>query len=257
MLLSVNAVDCWRKSSEWKDVQVYLENETALKRFPLTILRQHWPEQLHLYRQAAHERDVVLRRRFEAAVDIVLAFPKWPTLGYCQLAANEGRDRLEQFGWTFGEEPFWEIDERTFELFVNAMDETQEPGASLAAFLGSINEASKNESHIYTSMHLVRIDWRYPLKTIVESFNQWAGKEKKGNLQKIGQAGRPRTTHLIGFACIRLVDDFELSMGEAMAWLKERYGGPIPKTPERLERAALAARDELKALLPSPPEMGV
>lgn len=254
----VNAVDCWRKSSEWKNVQVYLENETALKRFPLTILRQHWPEQLHLYRQAAHQRDVVLRRRFEAAVDIALAFPEWPTLGYCQFPPKKRRKRLEEFGWTFGVEPFWEIDERTFELFVNAMDETQEPGASLAAFLGSINEAPISKSHVYTSMHLVRIDWRYPPKTIVESFNKWAGKEQKRELEKIGRAGRPRTTHLVGFACIRLIDEFGLSKGEAMSWLKERYGGPIPSTPEALERAVRDTRKELKDYsLPSPAEMGV
>ena len=253
----VNAVDCWRKSSEWKDVQAYLENERALRRFPLIILRKHWPEPLLLYRLAADHRDVVLRRRFEAGVDIALAFPEWPRVGYCRLVPNERRDRLEQFGWTLGEEPFWEIDQRTFELFSSAVNETLGPGANLAPFLESINKAPKNDSHVYTSMHLARIDWRYPLKTIVESFSRWAGKEQKRGLQEIELAGRSPTAYLVGFACIRLVDDFGLSMGNAMSWMKERYGGPIPKTPERFKRAARETRDALKAFLPSPTEIGV
>jgi hypothetical protein len=61
----------------------------------------------------------------------------------------------------------------------------------------------------------------------------------------------------VGFACLRLIDDFGLSLDQAMSWLKERYAGPIPKTPERLERALKAARDELKDFLPSPAEIGV
>jgi RNA polymerase sigma factor (sigma-70 family) len=253
----VDAIADWRKSPEWKKIQAYLENERALKRFPLIILRTHWPERLFHYRQAAHERDVVLRRRFEAAVEIPLAFPEWPKLGYCRLAPSERRKRLEEFGWTFGAEPFWEITERTLEIIINAADETQQAGTSLAALLDLINNPLKTGSDVHSSTHLVRIDRRYPLKTILASVKKWANKQQRRGLQQIAQAGRPATTHSVGFACIRLVDDFGLSMGQAMSWLKERYGGPVPATPERLERAVKATRDALKNFLPPPAEMGL
>jgi hypothetical protein len=61
----------------------------------------------------------------------------------------------------------------------------------------------------------------------------------------------------VGFACIRLIDDFGLSLDQAMSWLKARYGGRIPSNPERLERAARATREDLKDFLPSPTEIGV
>jgi hypothetical protein len=44
-------------------------------------------------------------------------------------------------------------------------------------------------------------------------------------------------------------------MREATSWLKERYGGPIPITPERLGRAVQSTRNALKSLLPSPAEI--
>jgi hypothetical protein len=88
------------------------------------------------------------------------------------------------------------------------------------------------------------------------SFKRWAEKNRKRQSRQIPQAGRSATTLLAGFAGIRLIDDFGLSLGQAMSWLKERYGGPIPKTPERLERAVRAARDGLKGFLPPPAEIG-
>jgi DNA-directed RNA polymerase specialized sigma24 family protein len=118
----VNAIESWRKSPAWKDTQAYLHSETALKRFPLIILGNHWPEPLQRYREAAHERDHFIRRRFEAAVDIPVAFTEWPTVGYCRLVPHERRQRLEKFGWTFGADPFWEITDRTLEVFVDAAD---------------------------------------------------------------------------------------------------------------------------------------
>ena len=108
----------------------------------------------------------MLRRRFEAAVEIALAFPEWPGVGYCQLEPDERRQRLEQFGWTFGPEPFWEIDERTFEFFLKAADDDARSEIGLGCISQSINKAPENASDTYSSVHLVRIDWRYPLKTI-------------------------------------------------------------------------------------------
>jgi hypothetical protein len=220
-------------------------------------LGEHWSEQLGSYRQVAYNRENVLYRRFEAAVDIALAFPEWPTVGYCQLAPHERRKRLEEFGWTFGVEPFWEITEPTFEVFVQAADEIQQPIASLDAFLEFLNKSPKTGSDVYTSIHLVRVDWRHPLKTITASFMRWADNEPERELHRIRHAGRRPTTNLVGFAGIRLIDDFGLSLHQAMSWLKERYGGRIPTTLERLERAVKATRDQLKDFLPSPTEIGV
>ena len=253
----VEEIARWRNSPEWKCVKAFLDDERAAKRFPLAIRREHWPELLFRYRQAAHERDPLLRRRFEAAVDIVVAFPEWPKMGYCQLKPNDRLHRLEQFGWPFGPEPFWEIDEQTFEFFVDAADEKRLPIVSLPRFLEFVNQAPISGSHNHSSTHLIRIDWRYPLKTIVESFKKWASKQPKGSQERIAQSGRSRTTRLVGFACIRLMDDFGLNKAEAMSWLKQRFGAPIPSTPERLERAVRATRDALKDFLPSPAEIGV
>jgi DNA-directed RNA polymerase specialized sigma24 family protein len=253
----VDAIGDWRKSAESSDARAFLQKQAALERFPLRILDQHWSEQLRSYRQAAYKRGDLLYRQFEAAVDITLAFPEWPKVAYCQLAPGKRRKRLQEFGWTFGAEPFWEITEPTFEVFAAAPDENQQPIATLAEFLESLNKSPKTGSDAYSSTHLVRFDWRYPLETITASFRRWAEKQPKRQLRPIPQAGRSATTLLVGFAGIRLIDDFGLSLGQAMSWLKERYGGPIPKTPERLERAVRAARDDLKDFLPPPAEIGV
>jgi DNA-directed RNA polymerase specialized sigma24 family protein len=252
----VNAINSWRKSPAWKDTQAYLQSEAALKRFPLIILGDHWPEHLQRYRDAAHERDPFIRRRFEAAVDIAVAFTEWPTVGYCRLVPDERRQRLEQFGWTFGAEPFWEITDRSFDVFVGAADKIPQPGTSLTVFLESIRGMIEIGSEHNLSLHLVAIDRRHPRKTVVGSFDKWFAGGPKRASEKIRRSGRPRTTNLIGFACIRLVDDFGLSMREAASWLKERYGGPIPITPERLGRAVQSTRNALKSLLPSPAEIG-
>jgi DNA-directed RNA polymerase specialized sigma24 family protein len=253
----VKATADWRNSPQWKNVQAFLDNERTAKRFPLAILSQHWPEQFARYRQAADARDPVLRRRFEAAVEIALAFPEWSEKGYCQLDPNERRIRLEQFGWLFGPEPFWEIDERTFEIVVSATDDVPHPKFGLAGFLRSINEAPKNDSHAYSSVHLVRIDGRYPPKTIRESFNKWLAAEPKTASNMIGRSGRRRTTRLIGFAGIRLMDDFRLSKAQAMSWLKQRFGARVPSSPERFERAVATAREGLRDFLPAPAEIGL
>jgi hypothetical protein len=253
----VDAIGDWRKSAEWSDARAFLQEQTALKRFPLTILNQHWSERLRGYRQAAYDRNDMLHRQFEAAVDITLAFPEWPTVGYCQLPPDERCKRLQEFGWTFRAEPFWEITEPTFEVFAAAADEGQQPVTTLGEFLEYLNKSPKTGIDVRSSTHLVRIDWRYPMKTITASFKRWAEKNRKRPSREIPQAGRAATTLLAGFAGIRLIDDFGLSLGQAMSWLKERYGGPIPKTPERLERAVRAARDGLKGFLPPPVEIGL
>jgi DNA-directed RNA polymerase specialized sigma24 family protein len=82
----VDAITRWRKSPEWNNAQAFLQQQAPLKRFPLRILGEHWPELLCSYRQAADKCDNALRRRFEAAVEITLAFPEWPAVAYCQLA---------------------------------------------------------------------------------------------------------------------------------------------------------------------------
>jgi DNA-directed RNA polymerase specialized sigma24 family protein len=253
----VDAIARWRSSPTWKNVQAFLDAERAAKRFPLAISPQHWPEPLSHYRQVAHDRDPELRRRFEAAVEMALAFSEWPRVAYCRLDPNERRQRLEQFGWHFAREPFWEIDERTFEFFLKAADDLPDPRLGLAAFLQAINKAPQNASDTYSSVHLVRIDRRYPPKTLVESFNKWAGAKLKATSKTIKPSGRRRTRLLVGFACVRLMDEFGLNKADAMSWLKSHFGGTVPSTPERLERAARATRDALKDFLPSPTEIGV
>jgi hypothetical protein len=200
----------------------------------------------------------VLRRRFEAAVEIALAFPEWPHVGYCRLEPNERHERLEQFGWLFGSEPFWEIDERTFEFFVKAPDKMPDPNFGLGAFLKSVNEAPQNASDTYSSVHLIRIDRRDSLKTFLASAEKWfRSKLKDSSSETVTRSGRPWTARFVGFACIRLLEDFGLTKFEAMSWLKTHFGGPVPRTPERLERAARATREALKDFLPSPTEIGV
>jgi DNA-directed RNA polymerase specialized sigma24 family protein len=253
----VEALRAWRNTPEWKHLQAYLDNERTGKRFPLAVLREHWPEPLSRYRQAAQQRDPVLRRRFEAAVEIALAFSEWPRVGYCRLEPSKRREPLEQFGWTFGPMPFWEIDERTFEFLVNAADDAPDPTLGLAGFLKWINEVPKTDSHAYSSVHLIRIDRRYPPKTIRESFNKWLAAQLKPGSNTIGRSGRRPTTRLVGFAGIRLMDEFGLNKAEAMSWLKAHFGGAVPSTPERLERAVRATRDALTDFLPSPAEIGV
>ena len=254
----VEEIARWRNSPEWTYAQAFLADERAAKRFPLAILREHWPEPLFRYRQVVHERDPVLRRRFEAAVEIALAFPEWPRLGYCRLEPNERRERLEQFGWLFGPEPFWEIDERTFEFFVNATDKMPDPKFGLGTFLKSVNEAPQNASDTYSSVHLIWIDRRDSLKKFLASAEKWyRSKLKDRNSETVARSGRPWTARLVGFACIRLLEDFGLTKPEAMSWLKTNFRGPVPRTPERLERAARAAREALKGFLPSPTEIGV
>src|SRR5262249_39098606 len=153
-----------------------------------------------------------------------LAFPEWPAVGYCQLAPGERRKRLEEFGWTFSVEPFWEITEPTFEIFAAAAEEDQQPSATLADLLDRLNKSPKTGNDAYSSMHLVRIDWRYPMKTIMASFKRWAETQPKRQLQQISPAGRSATTLLVGFAGIRLIDEFGLSLSRAMSWLKKHYG---------------------------------
>ena len=223
----------------------------------MAILREHLPEPLFRYRQAAHDRDSELRRRFEAAMDTAVAFPKWPRVSYCQMEPGERRQRLEQFGWTFGPMPFWEIDERTFEFFVNAADDAPDPTLGLAGFLKWINEVPKTDSHAYSSVYLIRIDRRYPPKTIRESFNKWLAAQLKPGSNTIGRSGRRPTTRLVGFAGIRLMDDSGLSKAQAMSWLKQQFGARVPFTPERFERAVATAREGLRDFLPSPAEMGI
>lgn len=252
----VNAINCWRKAPRWKDLQAYLQNQRVLKRFPLAIKPEHWPKQLSRYRDAAHHRDAEPWRRFEWGIEMAVAFPEWPKVSYCQMQPGERRQRLEQFGWSFGPEPFWDIDERTFEFFTNAADE-KPPPTTLGTFLKYVNETPDSGSHAYSSTHLVRVDWRYPVKTIVESFKKWAANKQSGIPKEITQSGRSRTTRLVGFACMRLIDDFGLPKDQAMSWLRERFGARVPCTLERLERAVRATRDSLKDFLPSPAEIGV
>src|SRR5262249_51352871 len=138
-----------------------------------------------------------------------------------------------------------------------AAEEDQQPSATLADLLDRLNKSPKTGNDAYSSMHLVRIDWRYPMKTIMASFKRWAETQPKRQLQQISPAGRSATTLLVGFAGIRLIDEFGLSLSRAMSWLKKHYGAPIQETPERLERAVRDARDHLKRFLPSPAEIGV
>jgi DNA-directed RNA polymerase specialized sigma24 family protein len=257
----VEEVARWRNSPEWTYVQAFLADERAAKRFPFAIRLRHWPELLFRYRCAAHKRDPELRRRFENAVEIALVFPEWPSVSYCRLKPNLRRQRLEQlleeFGWQFGSEPFWEINDREFEIFVSAADQIPEPKFGLTPFLKSINEAPQNDSDTYSSVHLVRIDKRYPLKTFLASAEKFWRNKVEGSSKTIAQSGRPRTARLVGFALVRLIDDFDLTTAEAISWVKTRFGRPVPSTPERLEGAARAAREQLKHFLLSPSEIGL
>ena len=169
----VSAINGWRKTPEWNEVQSYLRNERTHKRFPLTVRSLNWPEDLIRYYRKANKQSPQLRRRVADAIEIVLAFPEWPNLSYCRLDSNERRRRLEEFGWLFGHEPFWEITAREFDLFMGAISASaSEPPASsdLPAFLEMINKAPQSGSDIYSSTHLIRVDWRFPLKSIVNSF---------------------------------------------------------------------------------------
>jgi DNA-directed RNA polymerase specialized sigma24 family protein len=253
----VDAADRWKKSVEWKETAIQLEKERGSGRFPLTILPRYWPEEFHRYYRKANDRSPRLRRRFEAAVEIVLAISEWPKLSYCCLDPKKRRHQLEQFGWMFGEEPFWEINERTFELFVDAVE--PQPLPNLSAFLEMINKAPESGSETYNSVHIVRVDWRFPLKSIVTSFEKWAAGEKiqwRG-IPKIQRAGRPRNRLLLGYAFGRLTSEFGLSKGAALSWLKKRYGRPMSTSPERIGRAAKHAHDTLKDFLPTPAEIGL
>jgi hypothetical protein len=253
----VDAVDRWKKSVEWKEMATELEKERESGRFPLTILPRYWPEEFHRYYRKANERSPRLRRRFGAAVEIALAISEWPILSYCCLDPKKRRHQLEQFGWMFGKEPFWEINERTFELVIDAVE--PQTLSKLSAFLEMINKAPQNGSETYNSVHIVRVDWRFPLKSIVTSFEKWAAEEKiqwRG-IPKIQRAGRPRNRLLLGYAFGRLTSEFGLSKGAALSWLKERYGRPASASPERIGRAAKHAHDTLKDFLPTPAEIGL
>jgi hypothetical protein len=257
----VEEVARWRNSPEWTYVQAFLADGRAAKRFPIAIRRRHWPELLFRYRCAANKRDPELRRRFENAVEMALVFPEWPSVSYCRLPVNLRRQRLEQlleeFGWPFGSEPFWEINDREFEIFVSAVDQMPEPKFGLAPFLKSINEAPQNGSDTYSSVHLVRINKRYPLKTFLASAENFWRSKVEGGSKTIAQSGRPRTARLVGFALVRLIDDFGLTIPQAISWVKARFGGRVSSTPERLEGAARAAREQLKHFLLSPSEIGL
>jgi DNA-directed RNA polymerase specialized sigma24 family protein len=252
----IDAVNRWRKSTEWKEIAIQLEKDRKSGRFPLTILPRYWPEELHGYYRRAHERNPDLRRRFEGAVRIALAISDWPILSYCRLDPTKRRHQLEEFGLMFEKEPLWEINERTFEIVVDAV-EPQTP-KKLSEFLEMINKAPQNGSETYNSVHIVRVDWRFPLKSIMSSFEKWAAGQKVQRLgiPKIQPAGRPRHRLLLGYAFGRLTSEFGLPKGAALSWLKEKYGRPVPKSPERIYRAARHAEDKLKDFLPTPAEIG-
>jgi hypothetical protein len=167
------------------------------------------------------------------------------------------RHQLEEFGLVFEKEPLWEINERTFEIVVAAV-EPQTP-KKLSEFLEMINKAPQNGSETYNSVHIVRVDWRFPLKSIVTSFEKWAAGQKVRwlGIPKIQPAGRPRHRLLLGYAFGRLTSEFGLPKGAALSWLKEKYGRPVPKSPERIYRAARHAEDKLKDFLPTPAEIGL
>ena len=253
----IDAVNRWRKSTEWKEIVIQLEEDRKSGRFPLTILPRYWPEELHRYYRRAHERNPDLRRRFEGAVRIALAISDWPIVSYCCLDPTKRRHQLEESGLVFGKEPLWEINERTFEIVVDAV-EPQTP-KKLSEFLEMINKAPQNASETYNSVHIVRVDWRFPIKSIVTSFEKWAAGQKVQwqGIPRIQPAGRPRNRLLLGFAFGRLTSEFGLPKGAALSWLKERYGRPVPKSPERIYRAARHAEDKLKDFLPTPAEIGL
>src|SRR5262249_1807064 len=107
------------------------------------------------------------------------------------------------------------------------------------------------------SVHLFRIDKRQPSKTIQQSFNRWLINELKGDSNPIARSGRRPTARLVGFAGIRLMDDFRLSKAEALSWLKQWFGARVPSTLERFERDITVVRDRLRDFLPAPAEIGV
>jgi RNA polymerase sigma factor (sigma-70 family) len=252
-----DAVNRWKKSAEWKEIATQLEEERKSGRFPLTILPRYWPEELHRYYRRAQERNPDLRRRFEGAVRIALAISDWPILSYCCLDPTKRRHQLEEFGLIFEKEPLWEINERRFEILVDAGEPQTPP--KLSAFLEMINKAPQNGSETYNSVHIVRVDWRFPLKSIVTSFEKWAAGQKiqwRG-IPKIQPVGRPRSRLLLGYAFGRLTREFGLSKGAALSWLKERYGRRVPTSPERIYGAARHADNKLKDFLPTPAEIGL
>ena len=258
----MDAISDWRKTPEWNEVQSNLRIARTRKRFPLNVTSQNWPEGLFRYYRKANERSPQLRRRVGAAIDIVLAFPEWPRLGYCRLDSNERRRRLEEFGWTFGHEPFWEITEVEFDLFMGAISASApEPPASsdLPTFLEMINKAPQSGSDVYSSTHLIRVDWRFPPKSIVNSFAKWAAgaQKQKSDIPRVQSAGRPRTMILLGCALNRLTMEFGMSAPSAFSWLKKNYGAPVATSPERIKRTAKGAGDALKDYLPAPAEIGL
>jgi hypothetical protein len=258
----VNAVEQWRASPEWKDIQSYLISQRALRRFPLTVLSKNWPEDLHRYYLKANERSQQLRRRFEAAIDIVLAFPEWPTDSFCLLDPVKRRSRLEEFDWPFGMEPFWEITDRTFEIFedfLRGQTSSATPPSDLSRFLDMINKAPPSGSGSFSSVHVIRVDWRFPPKSIAKSFEKWvtAQKKEKRDISRVQPSGRPKTELLVGYAFHRLTSEFGMKPKPAFSWLKKYYGAPVPTSPERLKRIAKQARDALKDFLPAPAEIGV
>ena len=258
----LDAISDWRKTPEWNELQSYVRIERTHKRFPLNVASHDWPEGLSRYYRKANERSPQLRRRVANAVEIVLAFPEWPRVGYCRLDSNERRRRLEEFGWLFEPEPFWGITEREFDLFMAAISaSTSEPPASsdLTAFLEMINKAPQNGSDVYSSTHLIRVDWRFPLKSIVNSFAKWAAmaQMQKSDIPRVQPAGRPRTMILLGYALNRLITEFGMSAPSAFSWLKKNYGASVPISPERIKRTAKRVRDALKDYLPAPTEIGL
>ena len=256
----VEAVNGWRKIPEWNELQSDLQSKRTLRRFPLNVPPSDWPEDLHRYYRHANERSPQLRTRFEAVIEIALSFPEWPAVGFCNLDPVYRRPRLQEFGWVFEEEPFWDITDATYEIFIDAGD-TKMPGSpapsQLSSFLEMINKAPQNGSDSYNSVHLIRIDWRYPLKTLVRSFKKWAATQPKQNTAKIQSAGRPRTRLLLGYAFNRLTKEFGMNAFTALSWLKKNYGSRVPTSPETLNRTAERARNYLKNVLPPPNEIGL
>jgi DNA-directed RNA polymerase specialized sigma24 family protein len=256
----VEAVNRWRKTPQWKDVQSDLQSKRTLRRYPLNIPPSDWPGDLHRYYRQVNERSPKLRRQFAAAIEIALAFPEWPAAGFCSLDPLYRRSRLQEFGWVFEEEPFWEISDADYEIFTDG-GEIQMPGSSassqLSRFLEMINQAPRNGSDSYNSVHLIRIDWRYPAKTLVRSFKKWAATQPKQDTAKIQSAGRPRTRLLLGYAFDRLTNEFGMNAFTALSWLKKNYGSRVPTSPETLRRAAARARNSLRNVLPPPTEIGL
>jgi hypothetical protein len=258
----VEAINGWRRTPEWNQVQSYLRSERTLKRFPLAVSPRKWPVNLYRYYSKANDHSPQLRRQFEAAIDIALAFLEWPSVGYCRLDSNERRRRLEEFGWTFGQEPFWEITGPEFDLFMGAVSASASeppPPSDLPTFLEMINKAPQSGSHSFSSVHLIRIDWRFPPKSIVQSFGNWAiaKKRERQNIPTVHPAGRPRTGILLGYAYRRLTKQFGMKSAAAFSWLKRNYGAPVSTSPERIKRTAKRACDALKDFLPLPTEIGL